>query len=88
MLNCQKIALILHPSKVKLKILQLGISTVWIENFEMNKLGLEKAEEWGIKLPISIGPEKKQMNSRKQQQHQLLLHWLCYWVDHKKLWEI
>ena len=68
MFNYQKIALILHPSKVKLKVLQLGISTMWIENFEMNKLGLEKAEESGIKLPISIGLEKKQMNSRKQQQ--------------------
>ena len=29
----------------------LGFSSTWIENFQMYKLGLEKAEEPEIKLP-------------------------------------
>ena len=35
------------------------------ENFQMFKLDLEKAEEPEIKLPISVGSEKKQENSRR-----------------------
>ena len=34
-------------------------------NFQMFKLVLEKAEEPGIKLPISTGSSKKQKSSRK-----------------------
>ena len=34
-------------------------------NFQMFKLDLEKAEESEIKLPISVGSQKKQENSRK-----------------------
>ena len=34
-------------------------------NFQMFKLDLEKAEETEIKLPTSIGPQKKQESSRK-----------------------
>ena len=34
-------------------------------NFQMYKLDLEKAEEPEIKLPTSIGSEKKQGDSRK-----------------------
>ena len=34
-------------------------------NFQMFKLGLEKAEEPEIKLPASVGSSKKQENSRK-----------------------
>ena len=34
-------------------------------NFQMFKLYLEKAEEPEIKLPISVGSQKKQMNSKK-----------------------
>ena len=34
-------------------------------NFQMFKLGLEKAEEPEIKLPTSAGSSKKQENSRK-----------------------
>ena len=57
-------------------------------NFQMFQLELEKAEEPEIKLPTSIGSQKKQENSRKDP---LLLHWLgkafdC--VDQNKLWEI
>ena len=34
-------------------------------NFQMFKLDFEKAEEPEIKLPISVGSQKKQVNSRK-----------------------
>ena len=35
------------------------------ENFQMYKLGLEKAEELEIKLPTSAGPYRMQVNSKK-----------------------
>ena len=44
----------------------------WIENFQMFKLDLEKAQEPEIKLPPSVGSWKKWENSRKKQ---LLLHY-------------
>ena len=43
------------------KFSKQGISSMWIENFQMYKLGLEKAEEPEIKLPA----QRKQGNSRK-----------------------
>ena len=60
------IELISHASKVMLKILQTRLQHTWIENFQMYKLGLEKAKEPEIKLPTSIGLSKKQENSRKK----------------------
>ena len=47
------------------KFFKLGFSNMWIENFQMYKLDLEKAEEPQIKLPTSVGSSKKQENSRK-----------------------
>ena len=47
------------------KSFKLGFSSMWTKNFQMYKLGLEKAEEPEIKLPTSIGSERKQRNSRK-----------------------
>ena len=38
---------------------------MWTENFQIFKLDLEKAEEQEIKLPISVGSQKKQESSRK-----------------------
>ena len=38
---------------------------MWTENFQMVKLGLEKAEEPEIKLPTSTGSQTKQENYRK-----------------------
>ena len=38
---------------------------MWTENFQMFKLDLEKAEEPEIKLPTSVGSQKKQGDSRK-----------------------
>ena len=53
----------------------------------MYKLDLEKAEEPEIKLPTSVGSEKKQGNSRKTSTASLtMLVFDC--VDHNKLWKI
>ena len=43
----------------------LGFSIMWTENFQMFKLGLEKAEEPETKLPTFAGSQRKQGNSRK-----------------------
>ena len=42
-----------------------GFNSMWIMNFQMFKLDLEKAEEPEIKLPTSVESLKKQENSRK-----------------------
>ena len=47
-------------------------------NFQMFKLVLEKAEETEIKLPKSIGSQKKEGNLKK---NLLLLHWLAKAFD-------
>ena len=75
--NYHTIALISHPSKVMLKILQArlqqymnhelpdvqaGFIFVFLFFF---KLILEKAKELEIKLPTSVGSSKKQESSRK-----------------------
>ena len=65
MLKLPTIALISHTSKVMLKILQARFQQYMNQNFQMFKLGLEKAKEPEIKLPTSAGSLKKQENSRK-----------------------
>ena len=50
-------------------------------NFQMFKLDLEKAEQPEIKLPTSVGSQKKQESSRKT-----ATAFVC--VDHNKLWKI
>ena len=57
------------------KFSRLGFKSTWTENFQMFKLDLEKAEESEIKLPISVGSQKKQENSRKISTS---IHWLCW----------
>ena len=47
------------------KSFKLGFSSMWIKNFQIYKLGLEKAEEPGIKLPIFAGSWRKQGDFRK-----------------------
>ena len=47
------------------KSFKLGFSSVWTKNFQMYKMGLEKAEEPEIKLPTYVGSLKKQESSRK-----------------------
>ena len=49
------IALILHTSKVMLKILQARLQQYLPEDSQLNKLVLEKANESEIKLPTFIG---------------------------------
>ena len=53
--NYHTVALILHVSKVRLKILQARLQQNVKKNFQMYKLDLEKAEELEIKLPTSVG---------------------------------
>ena len=65
--NYHTIALISHASKVMLKILQARLQQYvnHVQDVQMSKLVLEKAEEPEIKLPISVGSLKKQENTRK-----------------------
>ena len=55
---------------------------MWMENFQMFKLDLEKAEEPEIKLPTSAGSSKSKKDPEK---HLLLLYWLhqsfCLWTS-------
>ena len=48
-----------------LKILQASCNSTWTVNFQMFKLDLGKAEKVEIKLPTSIGSQKKQESSIK-----------------------
>ena len=61
---------------------------MWIMNFQMFKLDLEKAEEPEIKLPASIESLKKQ-----EFQKNIYFCFIDYakafdCVDHNKLWKI
>ena len=49
-----------------------GFNSMWIKNFQMFKLNLEKAEEPEIKLLISIESSRKQESSRKTSTSALL----------------
>ena len=46
------------------KSFKLGLSSMWTKNFQIYKMDLEKAEEPEIKMPTSVGSERKQDNSR------------------------
>ena len=69
------------------KSFKLGFNSTWIENLQMYKLDLEKAQEPEIKLPVSIGSQKSKGISEK--------HDLCFidyvkafdCVDHNTLWK-
>ena len=54
----------------------------------MFKLDLEKSEEPEIKLPTSVGSQKKQESSRKTYTSALLPMPKPTTVDHNKLWKI
>ena len=62
--------------KKKKKSFKLGFSSIWTKNFQKYKLDLEKAEEPEIKLPTSIGLQKKQENSRKKSTSASLTVWI------------
>ena len=70
--NYHTIALISDTSKVLLKILQARLQQYM--NWELPDVqgDLEKAEEPEIKLPTSVGSQKKQENSRKKSTSALL----------------
>ena len=70
--NYHTIALISHASNVMPKFSKPGSNSKWTGNPQTFKLDLEKAEEPEIKLPTSIGPSKKQENSRKTSTSSLL----------------
>ena len=53
--NYHAVALISLASKVMFKILQIRLFLHMNQNFQMYKLGLEKAEELEIKLPTFVG---------------------------------
>ena len=57
-----------YPMLVRLcsKSCMLGFSITWTKNFQMSKLGLEKAGEPEIKLSTFAGSQRKQENSRKK----------------------
>ena len=59
-----------------------GFSNMWIVNFQMFKLVLQKAEEPEIKLPTSAGSLKKQESSRNSSVSALLSMWkpLSVWI--------
>ena len=63
--NYRTIALISYTSKVMLKILQVRFQQYMNREFPHVQAGLEKAKEPEIKLPTSVGSQKKQENSRK-----------------------
>ena len=63
--NYHTIALILHASKVMIKILQARLQQYVNRELPDVQAGLEKAEEPEIKLPTSTGSWKKQECSRK-----------------------
>ena len=58
--NDRTTALISHASKVMLKILQARLQQYVNHELQNIKLDLEKAQEPEIKLPTSVGSQKKQ----------------------------
>ena len=80
--NYHTVALILHASKVLLKILQARLQQYVNYELQIFKLVLEQAEEPEIKLPISAGSLKKQESSRKTSISALLTmpKYLTVWI--------
>ena len=63
-----------------LKSFKLGFSSMYSKNFQMYRLGLEKAEEPEIKLPTFAGSWRKQGNSRKTSASLTMLKPLTVWI--------
>ena len=70
--NYRIIVLISHATKVMLKILQPGFNNMWTKNFQMYKLGLQKAEE-----PRSNCQHSQDHRESKGVPEKHLLHRLC-----------
>ena len=62
---------------------------MWTVNFQIFKLGLEKAEVPEINFPTSTGSSKMQENSRKKNIYFCFIDYTTSfnWVDHNKLWK-
>ena len=75
-------ALISHASKGALKTLQARLQQYMNRELPEVQAGLEKAEEPEIKLPASVGSQKKQGNSRKTSTYAPLtmLRSLTVWI--------
>ena len=84
-------------AKLCSKVFKIGLNNMWIENIQMYKLSLEKADEPENKLPTFIGSWRKQENSRKKKKKErkktsisafieYAKAFAC--VDHNKLWNI
>ena len=63
--NYCTVSLISHASKAMLKIFQARLQHYMIQELSDIQLNLEKAEELQIKLPTSVGSQKKKESSRK-----------------------
>ena len=62
---------------------------MWTVNFQMFKLGLEKAEELEIKLPTPVGSSKKTREFQKNIYFCFIDYAKAFdCVDHNKLWKI
>ena len=71
------------------KSFKLGFGSVWTENFQMYKLGLEKAEELEIKLPAFVGSLKKAREFQKNIYFCFIDYTKTFdCVDHNKLWTV
>ena len=70
------------------KSFKTGFSSTWNENFQMYKVGFEKAKEPEIKLPTFIGSQRMQRNSRKMPTSASLTTWkpLTVWIS--QMWKI
>ena len=62
------------------KFSKLAFNSTQTENFQMFKLDLEKAKELEIKLPVSVGSQKKQQTSRKTFTSLTTLKPLTVWI--------
>ena len=79
------------PMLVRLcsKSFKLGFSSTWIKNFQMYKLGLEKAEELDIKLPTFVGSLKKAREFQKNIYFCFIDYIKTFdCVDCNKLWKV
>jgi len=63
--NYRTSVLISHANKVMLKSFKLVFNSMWIENFQMYKLGFKEAEEPEIKLWTFVVSWRKQGGSRE-----------------------
>ena len=87
--NYHTIALILHASKIMLKILQAMLQQYVNQELQMYKPSLEKAEEPEIKLPTPAGSQKKARELKKKIYFCFIDYARAFdCMDHNKQWRI